>query len=342
MSRCVSFRRASSAWRDAAASVFAILATLLLGIGTAVARPADTTGTVSADVFLTANGAPSPVPAGSDFVMAIAVGNLGPSTATNVTMTAPLPGVMGSFDAPGGWSCVTPAPGDTGNVVCTIASMPPGAGLALFSISSFIRPSTPPTAFSVGVSANSSTSDPVPGNNAMSVPVLVSGGGGSDSDMAVSFTASPSPVPAGSNITYAITVANNGPLATSNASLTFEMNTPTVFTSMVPPAGWSCVPPPPGSGLVACNAAKFAVGSAMFTAIGSVPAGAGAMVTATASVNSNNVDVNTANNTATVATGVLGGAAPVELPAAGNVAFGAMVLMLVFAATRRMRRPVRR
>ncbi len=85
-------------------------------------------------------------------------------------------------------------------------------------------------------------------------------------DLAITKTDSPDPVTAGNNLTYTITVANNGPDAASTASWTDTLPAGTTFVSLPNVAGWSCTTPAVGAGgTVTCSNPTFAVGNAVFT-----------------------------------------------------------------------------
>src|SRR6185369_9308356 len=82
-----------------------------------------TTGT-QADLAITATSTPVPVVAGQNLTYNATINNKGPSTATTVSFSLPLPPntTFVSFTAPIG--CSTPAVGGTGTVTCTAASFP--------------------------------------------------------------------------------------------------------------------------------------------------------------------------------------------------------------------------
>ncbi len=77
------------------------------------------------DLSITKTDSPDPVIAGANLTYAIAVTNSGPTTATNVTMSDPLPSgtTFQSITAPPGWTCTTPAVGTNGTVSCTTNSL---------------------------------------------------------------------------------------------------------------------------------------------------------------------------------------------------------------------------
>jgi len=128
-------------------------------------------------------------------------------------------------------------------------------------------------------------------------------------DLEITKTGSPEPVPAGSNVTYTITITNNGPNAAINASWNDVLPLPLTFVSLSPQAGWTCNTPTPGTnGTVTCTNPSFAVGNVVFTLVANVPpATPPGPISNTATVSSV-ADSNTTNNSATAL-----GSTPVEL-----------------------------
>ncbi|HKI03810.1 MAG TPA: ExeM/NucH family extracellular endonuclease [Thermoanaerobaculia bacterium] len=99
----------------------------------------------------------------------------------------------------------------------------------------------------------------------------------------------PEPVIAGTNLTYTITVTNNGPDAAPAATWTDPLPAGTTFVSVSSPTDWQCSTPVVGAGgTVSCSTGSLAVGSvAVFSltvaVAPSVPAGTLLTNTATAS-----------------------------------------------------------
>lgn len=117
----------------------------------------------------------------------------------------------------------------------------------------------------------------------------------------------PDPVTAGNNLTYTITVTNNGPDAASSVSWSDTLPAGTTFVSLPTVAGWSCTAPSVGAGgTVSCTQASFAVGSSVFTLTVNVGAAVanGTVLSNAATVTSSTGDSNVANNSATATTTV--------------------------------------
>jgi len=127
-------------------------------------------------------------------------------------------------------------------------------------------------------------------------------------DLAVTKVDSPDPVNTGSNLTYTITVNNNGPDAAANASWSDTLPSGTSFVSLPDVSGWSCTTPAAGdSGTVSCSNPSFAVGSSVFTLTVAVAptVPAGTILSNTATATSSTPDGNSGNNSGTATSTVL-------------------------------------
>ena len=113
-------------------------------------------------------------------------------------------------------------------------------------------------------------------------------------DLVVTKADSPDPVAPGGNLTYTITVTNNGPDPADNAFWSDTLPAETTFVSLASPGGWSCSMPAVGAGgTVSCSTASFAVGSAVFTLVVAVdPAVTAGEITNTAGASSDTPDPN--------------------------------------------------
>ena len=128
-------------------------------------------------------------------------------------------------------------------------------------------------------------------------------------DLEITKTGAPDPVPAGGNVTYTITITNNGPNPAVNASWNDVLPPPLTFVSLSPQPGWSCTSPPVGvNGTVNCTNPSFAVGNVVFTLVANVPLATPPGVISNTATVASVADSNTTNNSATAAT-----ATPVEL-----------------------------
>jgi uncharacterized repeat protein (TIGR01451 family) len=128
-------------------------------------------------------------------------------------------------------------------------------------------------------------------------------------DLALTKDDSPDPVIAGQNITYTVTVTNNGPDSATNAQLGDTVPANTTFQSITKPADWNCsTPPVNGTGTVSCTTASMSVNTmATFMIVVRVNPDTpnGATVLNTATVSTSHFDPNAANNSQTVTTAVI-------------------------------------
>ncbi|HXH37332.1 MAG TPA: hypothetical protein VNN08_01760 [Thermoanaerobaculia bacterium] len=242
---------------------------------------------------------PQPVAAGANFDYVVNVSNEGPADAANPTLTFPLPsGVSFQSDAvPAGWSCNSIAPGTLApTVTCTAATLPPGS--ASFTITASTAPTASGT-FSTTVTVSSTTPDPNDNDNSAEIDVTVT----TQSDFSMTLGAAPNPVNAGTNLTWTMTVTNNGPSTGMNAVASLPLPPSTTFVSVAAPAGWSCTTPSAGAnGTVSCSLTTTMnpAAAATFTVVSQVSSSvaAGTTVSGTATVSSPD-DSAPANDSAT-------------------------------------------
>ncbi len=139
-------------------------------------------------------------------------------------------------------------------------------------------------------------------------------------DLGIAVTVSPDPATAGSNLTYTITVTNNGPGVATEVSVTDTLPSGVSFVSVTPSQG-TCS----GASTVICNLGTIN-NSATATVTLAVTATPGGTVGNTASVASASCDPATGNNSATAITTVnnlvpvLGGISPSGATAGGAAA----------------------
>jgi uncharacterized repeat protein (TIGR01451 family) len=163
-----------------------------------------------ADLSLTKTDAPDPVVAGNDVAYSMNLTNntgSGGGTAQNVTVADSVPAhtTFVLLTPPSGWSCTTPSAGGTGAISCTNPSVPLG-GAATFTLVVHVDPGTPnDTVLTNTASVTSATGDQNPGNNTATATTTV----GPSADLAVTKTA-PATRPNQSDLTYGMTVTNNG------------------------------------------------------------------------------------------------------------------------------------
>jgi uncharacterized repeat protein (TIGR01451 family) len=129
------------------------------------------------------------------------------------------------------------------------------------------------------------------------------------SDLRLTKSGTPNPVVAGTNLTYTLTVSNNGPSTAQNVTIKDVLPAAVVVASVTPGAGNSCTPGVPGDALqpLTCNMGTLANGASesvtlVVTVLASTPAGTTLLNQATAS--SDSVDPNNGDNKASASTTV--------------------------------------
>jgi uncharacterized repeat protein (TIGR01451 family) len=256
--------------------------------GNNTSLPTSTVVATKADLVVTKSDSPDPVIAGNEITYPISITNNGPSDARNVvlndTISSPLTFVSMNASGASGFTCSTPSVGGTGTVSCSAAVLLAGA-TANFSLRVRVSPDFTGASVSNSACAYASTSDTNLANNcdSESTDVNVS----ADVEV-VSKLDSPDPVVAGENLTYSITVRNNGPSTAENVAVTDPIPAGTSFVSAS------------ATGLFA-GGCSLSGGSVVCTPVGgSLPPGAVSVITLVVKVNPG--ASGTISNTATIAT----------------------------------------
>jgi uncharacterized repeat protein (TIGR01451 family) len=189
---------------------------------------------------------------------------------------------------------------------------PPGSRLLPGAGCSAIPQGQPRAPLPCSVDANGVASfflSPSTGGGQIDV-VLTNGG----ADVSILKIDAPDPVVVGQNLEYEFAVANEGPEAAANVTVTDTLPATVVFQSLTAPAGVTCTTPPVGStGTITCALGTMASGDEITVEMVVQPtaAVAGTTITNTAAVSSTTPDPHPANNISTVTTTVL---APTNTP----------------------------
>ncbi|HEX2835217.1 MAG TPA: DUF11 domain-containing protein [Thermoanaerobaculia bacterium] len=206
--------------------------------------------TPDADVSVAVVDSPDPVAPDGNITYTVTVANAGPDTAPNINLSS-----FGSNNlrfvsasVPAGWSCTLPSAGaQTPGYSCTLAA---GLASGANSVLTFVMQADDAilgvndTTIQFGFGANSSVSDPVPGNNSETESTAYVT---PDADIAVTVSDSPDPVSPDGNITYTVTVSNNGPDAAPSVTLSSFGSNNLRFVSASVPGGWNCTLPSAGA-----------------------------------------------------------------------------------------------
>ena len=162
-----------------------------------------------AELSVTKVDDPDPVTPGTDLVYTITVNNGGPDDAISVNLIDSLPPgtTFVSLSSPGGWSCITPAVGDGGDVTCSIATL--AVGSAVFTLTVAVDSGTSPgSEIFNSATASSSSDDPDEGNNTGSASTTLVSPATLSGTKTVGGTFEP-----GGAVTYTVVLTNNGPFA---------------------------------------------------------------------------------------------------------------------------------
>ncbi|HXH41101.1 MAG TPA: DUF11 domain-containing protein [Thermoanaerobaculia bacterium] len=279
-----------------------------------------------ADLTVTKSG-PATANAGTNITYSITLTNAGPSTALSVSLTDAVPAnttfVSESQTTGPLFSCTTPSAGGTGTVSCSLASFLNGAS-ATFSITVHINPGATGTVSNTANVTTAST-DPNPGGNSSTANTTVT----TSADIAIVKTAAATAA-AGSNLTYNITVTNNGPSDSTAVTMNDTLPPNTTFVSESQPTGpaFICVNPSVGgTGTVSCSIAALTSGTtATFAIVVKIALAAPLVPSSNTATVTSAADPNAGNNTSTAVTTIT----PAPVPMVSPLAL--MLLGIVLAA----------
>jgi len=249
----------------------------------------NTTVNAAADLSLSMTDSPDPVFGSGQLHYAIDVNNLGPNTASGITVSNSLPpGNVAFVSATGsGWTCN--ANGQL--VTCTRPSLLVGAAP---TITITVQAPSESTTLSNSATVTSTSSDLVSANNTASVMTSVL----SAADLSVAVVDSPDPVTTTGTLTYTVTATNAGPSQAATVSVVTDLPPGTAFQSATG-INWTCAAL---GQQVTCTTPQLAIGAAPAITITVSAPGVDGPITATSTVSSATADPSSANNTASQAT----------------------------------------
>ncbi|WP_354700988.1 hypothetical protein DSM112329_01283 [Paraconexibacter sp. AEG42_29] len=245
-----------------------------------------------ADIRLEKTASKSPVNIGEQLTFTLKVTNLGPSPATSVAISDAIPGEFTYISNDGG--CVFTPP--TGTLGCAVGTLASGASKTIVVT---VRAEADGATRSITNTATASAqqNDPTPGNNTATSTVAITG-----VDLALTkeviAPAPPASVSVGGQITYRITVKNNGP--SDGTAIVVKDALPTNLSNVTTnkPAQCDIV-----AGELTCLAGSLAAGAEYTVEVTGTVTG-GTDVTNNAGVGGAEPDPDPGNNTGTTTTPV--------------------------------------
>lgn len=244
-----------------------------------------TTVNAAADLSIAMTDTPDPVLGSATLQYSIDVTNLGPNTASGITVTHSLPaGNVAFINATGsGWTCAA-----AGQVVtCTRPSLLVGAAP---TIAITVRAPAESTTLSSAATVTSTSSDLTPANNSAMVLTDVL----SAADLSVAVIDAPDPATTGGPLTYTVTATNAGPSQASNVTVTSLLPPGAAFVS-ASGINWVC---DAIGQQVTCTTPAMVVGAAPPITIATTAPGVDGTYTETSSIAAATADPVSANNTA--------------------------------------------
>jgi uncharacterized repeat protein (TIGR01451 family) len=242
----------------------------------------------AADLSISKADSPDPVTVGNNLTYTITVTNNGPSPATGVNISDPLP-------AGETFVSVTPSQGSctgTSAITCALGSLANGSSATVTLVV------TPTQTGSISNTASVAANEFDPNTNNNSATQVTTVNAAPSADLSITKSDSPDPVTVGSNLTYTITVKNNGPSGATGVTMTDPLPATVTFVSATPSQG-NCT----GTATVTCNLGSLSNSASATVTIVVTPTQAGG-ISNTASVTGNEADPVASNNSATQPTTV--------------------------------------
>ena len=278
---------------------------------------AQDTGTASADLSVTGTATPDPASATGTVMVDFTVSNAGPDPAEDTTFDSEFQAGLNldSMSASNGGACIA----TVFTVTCSLGTIDPGAGNEVHVQIGFVAQELgADMQFDHHASVAAVTSDPDGSNNAFTVTHTVLARG---SDLSI-HKHGPLEVTSGEPFSYTIDVANGGPGPASGVTVTDVLPAGVSFIDAAPTSACS-----DAAGTVTCELGSLADGataSIELHVVADVPPGDPVVVVNTATVASDRLDLDPANDVSeTVSTTVVpsaaAGTADVELSSILNV-----------------------
>ncbi len=239
----------------------------------------------AADLAITKTLDTTPLVAGEPATFTIAVRNNGPQTATSVRVDDPVPpGYTAVQATTGQGSCAVAA-----SITCDIGSLAVGAGTVI-TVTGTVSPALDPgSALTNTASVAGALTDPNLANNT----ATASGTLTAEADLSIVKTFAPSAPIAGENVTYTLTVHNDGPSEAREVRVTDPLDPAVTFVEATPQQGTCAV----AAHTLGCVLGTLAPGdTTTVSVVVRIAAGATAVVQNSASVTSVTPDPDPTDN----------------------------------------------
>lgn len=237
-----------------------------------------------ADLYFTVTGDATPLEPGNSLSYIVEVGNLGPSSASAISLTQQLPPEV-SYQSitQTGWQCEH----DSGTISCGRATLGVGSSSQIEVIVQAVVTSTSVT---VPILVEAETGDPNTANNQASALL----GSDDKTDLSINLSDSLDPVDAETQFDYLLTIHNAGPAPANSITVTHHLPSDAIFVA-ASGTGWNCSQ---SVGIVTCLGDTLAVGSAPEITISVMAPSEGGVLPTDAQIDSAIPDINPNNNEA--------------------------------------------
>jgi uncharacterized repeat protein (TIGR01451 family) len=253
-----------------------------------------------ADLAVAITDSPDPVQSGQDLTYLITVTNNGPDAATNVVMTKRLDASLTLVSATFGDGQTCTQPDD---IECALGNLPVRDSVVVTVVAS-----TPDVDMTTNLFSDARVvgdePDPESANDTFTAQTQLLPAGPPMADLAVSIADNPDPAfLLGADITYTVTVDNNGPSTATAVSVSTTLPPAVIFRSAASATG-VCDPGPDTGGTVACNLDDLAAGEngTVTIVVTPDPMATPGELTVVANVTAAEEDPNTENNEASEVT----------------------------------------
>lgn len=245
----------------------------------------------STDLVLTLTATPDAVLSGQNVTYTYTIVNNGPSPATGVILTDPVPAGVNFIAAPPpSQGTASFATDNLGNVIVTVnvGDLAPGAS----ATGTIVLEKDSKGRIDNAAKLAGLEPDPDPTNNNVTVSTLVD-----PVDLSAQLAAVPDPASIGSNLTYTITISNAGPASATNAMVIDTLPNGVTYVSGTSSQGTVSE----SDGVVTVSLGTLAAGASVPVTIVVVPTASG-LLSNSVVASSDQTETDSTNNTASIST----------------------------------------